>query len=206
MAGEDQAQDRWAIRELIEAWVVWRDSGNWERLRSCWHDDGRMMATWFQGTADEFIEICRDGFSRGLRGWHLLGGMAIELQGRRAVAQTKVTLAHRSAVAGVLCDVVCTGRFYDMLEKRDGRWGLVLRQPVYEKDRIDSVDPAAHVELEQDLLLQFPEGYRHLAYVQTKAGYDVNRNLPGLNGPEIDALCRQGAGWLRGEALMWPAR
>jgi hypothetical protein len=177
-----------------------------EQLRACWHDDGRMMATWFQGTADEFIQVCRDGFSLGMRGWHLLGDMAIELQGHRAVAQTKVTLASRSEVGGVLCDVVCTGRFYDMLEERDGRWGLVLRQPVYEKDRIDTVDPAAHVELEQDLLLQFPEGYRHLAYVQTKAGYNVNRNLPGLSGPEIDALCRQGAGWLRGEALTWPAR
>ena len=206
MTRQDQLPDRWAIRELIEGWVVWRDGGNWEQLRACWHDDGRMMATWFQGTADEFIQVCRDGFSLGMRGWHLLGGMAIELQGHRAVAQTKVTLASRSEVAGVLCDVVCTGRFYDMLEERDGRWGLVLRQPVYEKDRIDTVDPAAHVELEQDLLLQFPEGYRHLAYVQTKAGYNVNRNLPGLSGPEIDALCRQGAGWLRGEALTWPAR
>ncbi len=206
MTRQDQLPDRWAIRELIEGWVVWRDGGNWEQLRACWHDDGRMMATWFQGTADEFIQVCRDGFSLGMRGWHLLGGMAIDLQGHRAVAQTKVTLASRSEVAGVLCDVVCTGRFYDMLEERDGRWGLVLRQPVYEKDRIDSVDPAAHVELERDLLLQFPEGYRHLAYVQTKAGYNVNRNLPGLSGPEIDALCRQGAGWLRGEALTWPAR
>lgn len=206
MTRQDQLPDRWAIRELIEGWVVWRDGGNWEQLRACWHDDGRMIATWFQGTADEFIQVCRDGFSLGMRGWHLLGGMAIELQGHRAVAQTKVTLASRSEVAGVLCDVVCTGRFYDMLEERDGRWGLVLRQPVYEKDRIDTVDPAAHVELEQDLLLQFPEGYRHLAYVQTKAGYNVNRNLPGLSGPEIDALCRQGAGWLRGEALTWPAR
>jgi SnoaL-like domain len=205
MTRQDQLPDRWAIRELIEGWVVWRDGGNWEQLRACWHDDGRMIATWFQGTADEFIQVCRDGFSLGMRGWHLLGGMAIELQGHRAVAQTKVTLASRSEVAGVLCDVVCTGRFYDMLEERDGRWGLVLRQPVYEKDRIDTVDPAAHVELEQDLLLQFPEGYRHLAYVQTKAGYNVNRNLPGLSGPEIDALCRQGAGWLRGEALTWPA-
>jgi hypothetical protein len=205
MTRQDQVSDRWAIRELIEGWVVWRDGGNWEQLRACWHDDGRMIATWFQGTADGFIQVCRDGFSLGMRGWHLLGGMAIELQGHRAVAQTKVTLASRSVVAGVLCDVVCTGRFYDMLEERDGHWGLVLRQPVYEKDRIDSVDPAAHVELEQDLLLQFPEGYRHLAYVQTKAGYNVNRKLPGLSGPEIDALCRQGAGWLRGEALTWPA-
>ena len=42
-----------------------------------------------------------------------------------------------------MCDVVCTGRFYDFLEQRDGRWGIVLRQPIYERDRLDPIDPAA---------------------------------------------------------------
>ena len=42
-----------------------------------------------------------------------------------------------------LIDVVCTGRFYDFVEKRDERWGMVLRQPIYEKDRVDPIDPAA---------------------------------------------------------------
>ena len=50
---------------------------------------------------------------------------------------------------GVPGDVVCTGRFYDFVEKRLGRWGVVLRQPIYEKDRIDPIDPAATLELDQ---------------------------------------------------------
>ena len=66
----------------------------------------------------------------------------------RAIAQTKMTISQRAEVDGVLCDVVCTGRFYDFLEKRDGRWGLVLRQPIYEKDRLDPVDPAARSTLD----------------------------------------------------------
>jgi hypothetical protein len=37
------------------------------------------------------------------------------------------------------------GRFYDFLEKREGRWGLVLHQPIYEKDRMDPVDPAVRL-------------------------------------------------------------
>ena len=114
-------------------------------------------------------------------------------------------LGSRQPVDGALCDVICTGRFYDFLEKRDGRWGIVLRQPIYEKDRIDPVDPAANIKLDRDLLEQFPPGYRHLAYVQTKAGFTVNRHLPGLDGPEVEGLYKQGAGWLRGEALTWSA-
>ena len=188
--------ERLAIRELIENWVVWRDAGDWERFATVWHDDGRMMATWFQGPASEFIRVSREGFARGVRILHFQGGSAIDLAGDRAVAQTKMTISQRAAVDGVLCDVVCTGRFHDFLERRAGRWGLVLRQPIYEKDRLDPVDPAARLALDQDLLARFPEGYRHLAYLQTRIGYEVKRDMPGLTGPEVDALYAKGRQWL----------
>ena len=97
--------------------------------------------------------------------------------------------------------MVCTGRFYDFLEKREGRWGLVLRQPIYEKDRMDPVDPAAILELDAGLLDRFPVGYRHLAYLQVGIGYDVKRDMPGLKGPEVEALYRSGAAWLDGDPL-----
>ena len=188
--------ERLAIRELIENWVVWRDAGDWERFATVWHDDGRMMATWFQGPASEFIRVSREGFARGVRILHFQGGSAIDLAGDRAVAQTKMTISQRAAVDGVLCDVVCTGRFHDFLERRAGRWGLVLRQPIYEKDRLDPVDPAARLALDPELLARFPEGYRHLAYLQTRIGYEVKRDMPGLTGPEVEALYATGRKWL----------
>ncbi|WP_204328428.1 hypothetical protein, partial [Stenotrophomonas maltophilia] len=70
-----------------------------------------------------------------------------------------------------LCDVVCTGRFHDFVEKRDGEWRVLFRQPIYEKDRLDPVLPDARLTLDAELLGQFPEGYRHLAYIQTQIGY-----------------------------------
>ncbi len=79
--------------------------------------------------------------------------------------------------------------------------GFVLRQPIYEKDRLDPVDPASHLELDPTLLAAFPEGYRHLAYIQTKIGYEVKRDMPGLDGPEVEQLYRDGAAWLAGETL-----
>lgn len=197
----DELTEKARIRELVESWAVWRDAGDWERFRTVWHEDGWMMATWFQGSRDDFIRVSREGWDKGVSILHFLGGNSIDLAGDRAVSQTKMTISQRAPVHDVLVDVVCTGRFYDFLEKRDGRWGIVLRQPIYEKDRMDPVDPAKTLALDPDLLSQFPEGYRHLAYLQTRIGYQVKRDMPGLKGPEVEALYARGAAWLRGEAL-----
>ena len=194
----DDLIDRLAIRDLLENWAVWRDAGDWERFRTVWHDDGVMQATWFQGSADAFIAVSREGFEKGVNILHFLGGTSIDLEGHRAIAQTKMTISQRGLVDGVPCDVVCTGRFYDFLEKRDGRWGVVLRQPIYEKDRLDPIDPAAKLALDSDLLASFPEGYRHLAYIQTRLGFTVKRDMPGLRGEIVEALYRRGAAWLAG--------
>ena len=195
-----KSKDQHAIRELVENWAVWRDAGDWERFRTVWHDDGWMMATWFQGQADEFIRVSQEGWDRGVSILHFLGGSSIELAGRRAIAQTKMTISQRAAVHGILCDVVCTGRFYDFLERRKGRWGLVLRQPIYEKDRLDPVDPSADLALASGLLERFPSGYRHLAYLQIQSGFTVKPDMPGLIGPEVEGLYARGAAWLaRGE-------
>ncbi len=129
---------------------------------------------------------------------HFLGGTLIDVAGDRAIAQTKMTISQRAAVHGVLCDVVCTGRFYDFIERRAGRWGIVLRQPIYEKDRLDPVDPAARLNLVSQELERFPAGYRHLAYLQAGIGYQVKADMPGLTGPEVEALYQRGARWLAG--------
>lgn len=194
-------QDRLAIRDLIENWALWRDAGDWERFATVWHDDGVMMATWFQGPASEFIRVTQEGWAKGVSILHFLGGTSIDLAGDRAIVQTKMTISQRGDVQGVLCDVVCTGRFYDFVEKRNGRWGVVLRQPIYEKDRVDPVDPMARLDLDQAAMAAFPKGYRHLAYIQTQIGYTVKLDMPQLTGTEVEQLYARGTAWLAGGKL-----
>ena len=201
MSDTNTTADRLAIRDLIENWVLWRDARQWDRFRTLWHADGRMWATWFQGTFEEFIAVSQQGYERGARIHHMLGGTTIDIVGERALARTKVEIAQRGRVEGVTCDVTCWGRIYDFLEKRDKGWGIVLRRHTYEKDRLDPVEPGVRLALDDALLTQFPEGYRHLGYLQSKAGYQVKRDLPGLDGAALAALDADAARWLDGGNL-----
>jgi hypothetical protein len=198
---DELTADKLAIKETVENWVVWRDGGDWERFATVWHSDGWMTATWFQGPAEEFINISRKGFDAGVNILHQLGGCSCDIVGTRAISQAKMTILQRAEVDGVLADVVCWGRFYDFFEKREGRWAIVRRQPIYEKDRLDPVNPAAILTLDPGLLAEFPEGYRHLAYLQARSGFKVKHNLPGLRGPAVEKLYAEGAAWLAGAPL-----
>jgi hypothetical protein len=190
--------EKLAIREVVENWALWRDAGDWERFATVWHPEAEMWATWFQGPAQRFIEVSREGFNRGVSILHFLGGFTCDVAGGRAVAQTKMSISQRAEVHGVLVDVLCVGRFYDFFERRDGQWRIVRRRLIYEKDRMDPVDPAATVTLDPERLARFPEGYRHLGYLQSSNGFNVRTGLPGLRGAAVQKLYAEGEAWLAG--------
>ena len=202
---ESTMKDELEIRQMIERWALWRDAGLWDQFATVWHPEGVMMATWFQGPYREFIRVTQEGWAKGVSILHFLGGSAIEVVGDRAIAQTKMTISQRGMVEGVsgpvLCDVVCTGRFYDFVTRHEDRWKLLHRQPIYEKDRIDPVDPSAALQLDSQALSAFPEGYRHLAYIQTRIGYKVKMDMPMLKGEGVQQLYARGGRWLSGGAL-----
>jgi SnoaL-like domain len=196
----DEMMSKLEIREAIERWAVWRDAADWERFAQVWHPDGYMTATWFQGSFRDFIAVSRRGFEAGVRILHFLGGSAIDVAGSRAIAQTKMTISQRAIVHDLEVDVVCTGRFYDFFAHHGGKWAIVRRQPIYERDRMDPVDPAASLALDPVQLDRFPYGYRHLAYLQTELGFQVRAGLPELTGPAVEQLHAEGRAWLDGSA------
>ena len=195
---ETAIADRLAIRDVIENWAVWRDAGDWDKFGTLWHPEARMATTWFDGSASDFITASRTG--RRPMAHHILGGLSIDLRGARAVAQTKMILSVRLRIGDIPCDVECFGRFYDLLEKRNDGWRISVRRCIYEKDRIEPLIPAASLQLDQNVLDQYPEGYRHLAYAQVKAGLKIPTDLPGLDGPALQQLYESGKAWLAGEA------
>ena len=198
---ETNSVDTLQIRDLIERWVIYRDSLLWDQFRTIWHPEGIMTATWTSGSFEHFIEITKKGVEKGLNIMHLLGSSAIEVNGNRAVSLTRVMIQQRAELHGVLCDVTCYARHYDLWEKwgeqQEKKWGLLCRDTIADKDRCDPVDNSENVKLDKTILDQFPIEYQHLAYLQTMAGYNVNKDCPRLSGgAALDALYKKGEEWL----------
>ena len=200
----DELLARIRIREVVENWVLWRDTASWDRLRTCYHPDGRMQTVWFQGSVDAFIAQASGPRPRGGPSGHVLGGTSVDVAGLRAIAESKVTIQVRATIEGVPCDLQSISRFYDFFEEREGRWAIVLRQLIYEKDRIDPIDPAASPPvLDQKLLAEFPEGFRYFGYVQVRSGWNPKRDTPTLRSPAQERLYAAGKQWFAGGPLIW---
>jgi hypothetical protein len=189
-------QDQLAISALMQDWALARDTGDWAKLRATARPGAAMTTTWFDGLFEDFVRSCEASFGKGSRSQHFLGGTITEIKGARAIAQTRMSINVRSQLDGVEVDAVCTGRFFDRVEKREGVWRIARRSVIYEKDRIDPVDPGAKILLDPALLGRFPEGYRHLAYLQTRNGAQVNPNLPTARGEALETLLREAKAWL----------
>ena len=196
---DDNFMDVLKIKDLIERWVVYRDALLWDKFREIWRPDGVMTATWTEGPFEDFIKITEEGVKHGLNILHILGGSAVDVNGDRAVSMTKFMILQRAEVDGVLCDVTCYARHYDLWEKHEGAWGLHYRATIADKDTMDPVDKNESLNLDKELLEQFPIEYRRLAYLQTRAGYTVDKDCPRMSGGKsLEALYKKGEDWLNG--------
>lgn len=188
--------DRAAITQVVQDWGLARDDNRWDLLRACYTPDAVMHTTWFVGPAAEFVERSMAAARAGTRVQHFIGAATIALNGDKAVAETRMILLLRARLDGVEVDATCWGRFHDRFVKRDGRWRILERVPVYEKDRLDPVEPAAKLALDPEALARLADGCRHLTYIQSRAGATI---MPDLAVPGSAALGRLEAGstaWL----------
>jgi ketosteroid isomerase-like protein len=190
--GTGLSADKAAIREAVENWALYRDTGRWDALLRLYTPDAIVHTTWFVGSAREFVERGKQAAARGgSRGQHFVGAISVEVAGDRAIAETRAMLLVRAPLQGVEVDVTCYCRFYDWFVRMDGGWRIKMRGGIYEKDRIDPVDPSQRITLDPAVLARFPYGYRHVAYVQSSNGHHHARPADARKRGAREALCRR---------------
>ena len=188
-------EDKLAIAEAVQNWAFARDFGDWERLRAVFHPDGIMTSTRFTGPAEAFIANAAK--NKTSRSSHFMGGTSVRLNGSKAIAESRMILMSRTVLDGTEVDVTCYGRFYDRFVKLDGAWRVLRRNAIYERDRIEPVRPGTALTLDEAELARFPEGYRYLAYVQSRNGSTVDLGLPTPRSAALEQLYREGTAWLQ---------
>ncbi len=188
--------DRAAITQVAQDWGLARDDGRWDKLRACYTADAVMHTTWFVGTAAEFVERSIAATRAGARVQHFIGATTIALEGDKAVAETRTMIMVRGKLDGVEVDVTCWGRFHDRFVKRDELWRILKRVPVYEKDRLDPVDPAARLTLDTEVLAVHPDGCRHLVYLQSRNGATIMPDIAVPGSVALAHLEAESAAWL----------
>jgi hypothetical protein len=189
--------ERLEIAELVQSWALYRDTGDWDKLRETVHADGTMTATWFHGTFEEFIAAIQDSWRKGSSSQHFQGGTVVQVLGTKAIAQTRMSILLRGKLDAVPVDVNCLGVFYDRVEKRNGQWRIAKRNVIYDKDTLTPVHVGDAIQLSSERLLRFPEGYRHLAYLQSFNGGNVNPELPTARSEASIQLKLEAQQWLR---------
>jgi len=189
--------ERLEIAELVQSWALYRDAGDWDKLKETVHADGIMTATWFQGSFEAFISAMQDAWRKGSSSQHFQGGTVVEVLGTKAIAQTRMAILVRGKLEDVSVDVNCLGIFYDRVEKRDGQWRIAKRNVIYDKDTLTPVHVGDAIQLSSERLLRFPEGYRHLAYRQSFNGGNVNPELPTARSEASVKLKLETQQWLR---------
>jgi SnoaL-like domain len=191
-----------AIAELIQTWGVYRDQGKWQELRGTFTPDGLISISWFRGSFEQFVERCRASFEAG-HSWsrHHLFAPTIKLARDRAVAETPVIIRVRQKFEGVEVDLTSCSRFLDRLERHGTCWLIAERAAIYERDRLDPVEPSPKFDalFEAASTAHYPEQYRYMAF---RLAHAQGRTLAPViyrdRGAETADLYARFAAWLAG--------
>ena len=165
-------QDKYFCAELIQAWGFYRDQGKWPQLLATFAPDGQIAVSWFSGPFREFVDRCTQSFNAGQRSKHHILPSLVRVTGERALAETNVVILVRQKIGDVRADMTSYARFLDRLEKTGGHWAIVERAAIYERDRLDAVEPSEAFDrlfAATDLSI-YPEPYRYMAARLTAAG------------------------------------
>lgn len=194
-------EDEHQIASLLTRWGHARDSDDWEVLARCFHDEATIHILWMSGPARDFIARSRSMAAArkpGIHIKHVISGFWIGIEQNHAFSRCHANLYVRTAIAGHEFDLQSWMRFFDLLEKRDNVWRIVKRTAVYDKDRLDPVDPRI---VPQDLLAPmdlslFPQAAKFLCYLQQLSGHPLAEDIVCAHSDRERSLREEGEMWI----------
>jgi hypothetical protein len=194
-------EDEHQIANLLIRWGHARDSDDWETLAGCFHDDATIHISWISGLAKDFVARSRGIATARKPGdhiKHLIAGPWIRVNRDHAFSRCHANLYIRTTIDGYEFDLQSWMRFFDLLERRDGVWRIVKRTAVYEKDRLEPVDPRGVPKDFSDVtnLSAFPASAKYLCYWLLRSGLSPSTDIISVYSDKERALGEEAEVWL----------
>ncbi|MDB5970000.1 MAG: PEP2-like protein [Hydrocarboniphaga sp.] len=188
------------IAELINSWGFYRDQEAWDDLLAAFTDDGSISLSWFDGPNKGFVAASKKlAEHKDNTVKHYIGVPMIKLNGDRAIAEENVTIMVRAKTPVGEIDTTSYARFYDYVVKQNGKWKILKRTAIYEKDRADAVDHAALPDGFYKDLGQYPAQFKFLAAALAKGGKSISPTAVLDKSPAMLTLYVDGQKWLAGD-------
>lgn len=197
--------DKMRIRELVEYDRYCADYGLKEQERELWFKDGRLFTTWFDGNIEEYIgnpnispEPAPADEPQETHN-HRINNTVVWLNGNRAIAEIVCFLNFRTQIAWEWMDSQCWCRFHYRVEKRDGKWGILYFEGIYEKDRMDPVFQDAGLKVPRESLMKYRPINWNMALRRGEflGGISTSDRWAGADKPEtVQKLYEESSEWL----------
>ena len=181
----------------MESWGLLRDSGRLDLLRDTFAPGAVMHTSNWSGPAEEFIENARKSPSNTGMAQHIYGGGNVEIVGEKALADSRMVVMSRKSIGSVEVDLTGFVRMIDCFVRADGRWRILERFPLYERDRLDLVDKTDAIDIDLTPLVDYPSGLRHIAFVQRANGRDIPAPMLAMSGKGFPAAYAKWRDWLQ---------
>lgn len=136
-------RDHEEIRQLLYRYARGVDRADSDLIRSVYAEGGTDQHGPFDGPGEEFAELIVAGAQKTLAsvGSHHITNILIQLDGDRARAEVYFLACHPHVDNGDPQLAIMSGRYLDLLERQDGRWGILRRVVVSDWTREDLAGP-----------------------------------------------------------------
>ena len=200
--------DRSEILHVVSKSILTRDSGLWEQLAECYHSQAEFTSSWWQGKPSDFIEAAskklEDARAAGGEQKHITSNHWTEIDGDRATCECDLILFMRRTMDGVELDFATWSRRLHLMARENGDWKIYRRFAIYERDRIDPVDPTVGPERYYDgeAMAKYPRQIRHHLWRNAVLGSEPAKELC-IRGTEQEHVVRaQARDWKAGKTSL----
>jgi hypothetical protein len=199
-----ESMDRSEIINVVSKSIISRDSGLWDKLAECYHSEAEFTSSWWQGKPKDFVKAADKLLSaareEGGEQKHMTSNHWIEISGDRALAECDLILFMRRAVKGVELDFATFSRRIHLMARENGDWKIFRRFAVYERDRMDPVDPTVRPEQYYDpaAMAKFPKQIRYHLWRNEIHGNEPAKNLCIRGTPQEEKVRAEARKWIEG--------